>query len=144
MLASEVSYFADRAGGIITRGVLVSVRRVALRAGVYFRAIGRLERALFECAIRVVRVVWSDVLAKVLMRIIVRLLQAARSIPLALAEYIGARMASRAARIAQGWGYEEARDWKNDLGFIRWQALNYLLIRSYLDPSTFREWLNGL
>ena len=144
MFVLECEYLLERTGVVITRGVLVSVRRVALRAGVYFRAIGRLERALFECAIRVVKVVWSDVLAKLLMRIIVRLLQAARSMPLTLAEYIGASMAYRASRIAQRWGYEEARDWKNDLGFIRWQALNYLLIRSYLDPSTFREWLNGL
>ena len=144
MLVPECKYFVERAEGIITRGVLLSVKRKALRAGVYFRAISRLERALLECAIRVVKIVWSDTLAKLLMRIILKLLQAAGQIPLALAEYMGAKMARQTAKIAQKWGYKEAKSWEYDINFMRYQALNYLAIRNILDPIAFKSWLEKL
>ena len=144
MFALECEYLLERAGGVITRGVLVAVRRVALRAGVYFRAISRLERALMECAVRVVRVVWSDTLAKLLMRIILKLVQAVRQMPLALAEYMGAKMARQTAKIAQKWGYKEAKSWEYDINFMRYQALNYLAIRNILDPIAFKSWLEKL
>jgi len=95
------------------------LRRRAVRAGVWFKALDNLERGIMMLTSRVVRRVRSQRLAVILMEIVKKLRDAlegglARSLARAISRSI------RIAHFAVSWGYKGAAHWAWDDGFIRY------------------------
>ena len=102
----------------LTRELIVGVRTRALRRGLWFRVLDRVERGLVDLTIRWVDRVKSGRLAQVLVRILEKLVRAmAGRMVRAMGE--GRQMAFRASWLAVGWGNLPALDWRSDLGFQR-------------------------
>ena len=105
---------------VITRGMLVSVRRVAMRKRVWFRALGRVERGIVSLTIRCVDRIRSVRLAMILKAIVDKLKLAMRSRVERLMDAVGSSLAQKIAEIAVSWGNLEAVKWVSDRGFIRY------------------------
>ncbi len=108
---------------MLFRGELISIKRKALRKGIWFRALDRAERALVDLTIRVVDVVRSDRLAKVLSNPIEKLREAMKTLP-ERAREIGRPLVERLSRIAQSFGNSEAEGWAGDDFFAEYVGLN--------------------
>jgi hypothetical protein len=104
------------------RDTLMKLKLRAMRKGVWFRALPRIDRAIVEATLRVKDNVRSLVLIESLCAVAKKLevllegklLRATREIGFPLAQKLGA--------IAQEWGNKSARDWGLDLRFARFLA----------------------
>ena len=108
---------------LMTREWLVSVRKMALRRGVWFRVLSRVERGVVELTIKCVDKIRSGRLALAISRIVCKILNASKSRFLERVDRIGYDLAERISRIAVGWGYTEALGWRRDLGFVECCAI---------------------
>lgn len=102
---------------------LVRLRVKARRRGVWFTALSRVERGLIDLTIKVVEKVRSFILARSLIDIIKKLMDAMESEVARLMKAVGLPRAQKLSNVAQGWGNKVARFWANDLGFIRYLAV---------------------
>ncbi len=105
---------------MLTRDMLVSIRRVAMRKRVWFKVLDRCERAVFSLTIRCVEKIRSVKLAMVVKAIVDKLEEAVRSRVERLMGSVGSSLARRIAEIAVSWGNLEAEKWALDKGFIRY------------------------
>jgi hypothetical protein len=104
------------------RDALLKLKLRAMRKGVWFRALPRIDRVLIEATLRVTDNVRSLVLMKSLCAVAKKLeilledklLRATREFGFPLAQKLGA--------IAQEWGNKSARDWSLDFRFARFLA----------------------
>ena len=104
--------------------VLESLKRKALRRGLWFRALNSVERGIVDLCIRIKRGfdVKSMRLLRVLAGIVKKIVRFLRS-PCGMESWIrGFRMAFQASWLAVSWGYEEAREWAQDLNYITFLA----------------------
>lgn len=106
----------------------MGVRTRALRRGVWFRVLDRVERGLVDLTIRWVDRVKSGELAKVLVRILGKLVQALDTGMVRFLEK-GRMLALRASELAVGWGNLSAYQWRDDLGFQRTLGVGVLVGR---------------
>ena len=116
-------------GDIISVGRLVEVKRVALRRGVWFRALDRVERGVLDLIIRCVDRIRSAMLAKVVMAILIKLKLAMESMVERMVRVVGRSLAQKVSRIAVSWGNRSASKWAEDPGFARYLAVNVALNR---------------
>ena len=100
----------------LTRETIVGFRMRALRRGVWFRALDRVERGLVDVTIRWVDRVRSGRLARVLLEILGKLVRALESRMVRVME-TGRGMALRMSQLATGWGNQLAWDWRSNVGF---------------------------
>jgi len=107
---------------MFTRGFLVDVRRKALRNGSWWRALDGSDRAFLDLTMRVVDRVRSVDLGVEIVKVLKKLRDAAKSSFVRLMESYGLERAKKLSQQALGWGYEEARGWSHDFGFIRYLA----------------------
>jgi len=105
---------------MLTRDMLVSIRRVAMRKRVWFKVLSRAERAVISLTIRCVDRVRSAKLAMIVTAIVDKLEEAVRSRVERLMGRIGSSLARAIAEIAVSWGNLEAEKWALDQGFIRY------------------------
>ena len=105
------------------RSELVKLRVKALRRGLWFRVLSRVERGLIDLAIKVVEKVRSLVLARSLIGIVEKLLNAMESEVKRLMRTVGLPLAQKLGEIAQGWGNKSAPLWAADLGFVQYLAI---------------------
>jgi len=105
---------------VVTRDMLVSVRRVARRRRVWFSVLGRVERGIVNLTIRCVEEVRSVKLAMIVKAIVDKLKLAVRSRVERLMGSVGSSLARAIAEIAVSWGNLEAVKWASDRGFIRY------------------------
>lgn len=103
----------------------MGVRTRALRRGLWFRVLDRVERGLVDLTIRWVDRVRSGRLARVLVRILEKLVLALES-RMVRADWKGWLLASRLSELALGWGDERAYAWRFDAGFQRALGLGVL------------------
>jgi len=108
---------------MFTRSFIVEVRRKALRRGVWFKALDRVERGIISLVIRVVDRVESAVLGVVLVKIVRKLRDALKSGFVERMEKFGLMQARRLAKHAMEWGYQAARSWASDLRFAKFLTL---------------------
>ena len=106
-----------------SRVELVSIRRRAVRRGVWFRVLSRVERGIVYLTIRCVDRVRSPTLAGVIGRVLAKLADAMRSGVERLMETVGRPLAARLSEFAQAWGHRDAWKWTCDVGFIRYLAV---------------------
>lgn len=106
-----------------SRVELVSVRRRAVRRGVWFRVLSRVERGVVDLTIRCVERVRSPTLAGVIGRVLAKLAEVMRSGVERLMETVGCSLARRIAKLAVSWGLLEAEKWASDKGFIKYLTI---------------------
>ncbi len=107
---------------MFTAGFLIRLRRRAMRAGVWFKALDTMDRGIMILTPMVVDRVRSPTLGRVIVEIVRRLREALdgglmRSLAQAISK------ALRIASHAVGWGYRDAASWAWDEGFIRYLTL---------------------
>ncbi|RLG59141.1 hypothetical protein DRN86_04710 [Candidatus Geothermarchaeota archaeon] len=109
-----------------TRTRLIDIRRRAMRCGVWFRVLSRVERAIVNLTIRVVDEAKSKLLVGTLKKIVDKLCEAMLSFR-DLVSKIGRQLARRISDfLVNKLGYEEAREWAYDRGF--WEYLTVITI----------------
>lgn len=125
---------SDQSQISIESTALARLRIKALRRGLWFRILTRSERALIELSIRVVDRVRGLFLAKMLLSIMQKLLNAMEGIVARSMRTVGRSMAERLSCIAQSWGNESAVGWVEDRGFLQ-----YLVVTHINTPTLFKS-----
>jgi hypothetical protein len=116
-----------RALGSIAGGIglndLSKYKMLALRRGVWFKVLNRLERALINLSIRLLNEIRSSVLADALDSILKKLSDAFEGKIERCMRLFGVSFANKLSLIAQGWGNKTAFKWVQDVNFIRFLAV---------------------
>lgn len=107
------------------RDGLISIKLKSLRKRVWFKALDKSERALINLTIRVVDVVRSGRLAKVLSNAVGKLKEATKSL-LEKAGELGRSLAEKFSKVAQAWGNLGARSWAKDEFYAIYLGLSVL------------------
>ncbi|UCB61190.1 MAG: hypothetical protein JSW72_03845 [Candidatus Bathyarchaeota archaeon] len=107
----------------ISKPDLIKLRIKARRRGTWFRALSRIERGLMDLTIKVVESVRSVILARSLISVAKKLLDALESEVAFLIKTVGPSLAQKLSEIAQSWGNDSAKDWAKDQIFIRYLSV---------------------
>lgn len=113
----------DTTSNFIDKRQLVKLRMNAMRSGVWFRALNRIDRVLIDLTIRVARCVRSSILANRILSITRKLEGLLESRFVRAIREIGFSLAQNLSLFAQKWGNKAAKEWANDFGFARYLAV---------------------
>ena len=116
----------DQYSSPFSRDNLIRLKLKALKSDLWFRALSNVERALVDATIRVVDRVRSSVLAKALLSVVGKLLNASKSRVEVATKQIGLPSARRLSLLAQRWGNKTARQWMYDLSFAGFIAVMHI------------------
>ena len=116
----------------LQRAQLMKLKTKAIRSGVWFRSLSRIDRVLFDLTMKVADTVRSFILAKNILSIVRKLESSMASKFLCAVQEIGFPLARKLSVIAQEWGNEAAREWKYDKGYAK-----YLAAMSFNEPKKF-------
>ena len=116
--------FEVELGGSPSVGMLVEVKKLALRRGVWFRSLSRVERGVIDLTVKCVDVIKSCKLAKVVTAIMDKLRSAMESTVERTVRAVGLPLARKISGLAVSWGNRLAVVWADDLRFARYLALN--------------------
>lgn len=108
---------------ILSRAGLIQLRRRAIRRGVWFRKLTKLDRATVDLTILCVEKVRSPILSRVLATIACKIMKTLRSSYLEVIQ-LGQRLAFKVSELAESWGYHEALVWRDDRNFAIYLGLN--------------------
>jgi len=111
---------------MFSREKLIRIRTVAIRRGVWYKALDRAERGLVELTIRIVRRIGSLLLKRVLTSVFKKLQTAMENKIAHLSRKVGEPLAEKLSLIAQSWGNASAFLWKTERNFIQFLAIMYL------------------
>jgi hypothetical protein len=112
-----------QSGSSISIGKLAEAKRTALRRGVWFRSLNRVERGIIDLTVRYVESIKSTKLAKVVTAIIEKLQMTMESTADKLVRTIGLPLAQKISKIAVGWGNKSASRWADDRSYARYLVL---------------------
>lgn len=104
----------------LSRSEILRVKAKALRKGVWYRILTRVERACIDLVIRLVERVRSCLLGKIVSNVLKKLDEAMESRVQRLMREIGWGLALKLSQIAQDWGNKSAVQWADDSGFMRY------------------------
>lgn len=113
----------DSTSNIITRNQLGKLKLKAIRAGVWFKALPRIDRVLVDLTIQVAENIRSAYLAKSIFTVVNKLEGLLESKIVRFTRTIGVVLVEKAIKIAQTWGNSEAENWSSDLSFARYLAV---------------------
>jgi hypothetical protein len=122
----------DVDSGFLEKAQLIKLKLKAMRSGVWFKALPRIDRVLVDLTIKVAGTVRSFTLAKNILTVIRKLESVMESRFLRAVKEIGFPIAQRFGLIAQKWGNDTAKDWGSNLSFAR-----YLAAMSLNEPKLF-------
>lgn len=105
---------------------LARIKLMAIRRGVWFKVLNRLERGLMNLTFKVTKKIHSKILAKALRSIVRKLLEGLENKVGLLMQQIGSRLAEKLGLIAQKWGNNFARNWSCDKSFVRFLAVMHI------------------
>lgn len=111
------------ASNIITTNQLSKLRLKAIRAGVWFKALHRIDRALVDLTIKVAESIHSSLLAKSILKVVSKLEHLVEGKFARLARTIGQKLAEKTSLFAQAWGNLSARSWATDRSFALYLAV---------------------
>jgi hypothetical protein len=109
-------------GSSLSNGMLAQVKRRALRRGVWFKSLNRVERGILDLTVKCVDSIKSTLLVKLLTAIIDKLHSAMEGTFNRLVRTIGVSIAQKISCIAIGWGNVPAKSWASDLSFAAFLA----------------------
>jgi hypothetical protein len=104
---------------------LISIKLKAIRRRIWFRMLDRAERDIIDLTIRVVDVVRSDRLARVLSNAIGKLREAMKGMIDRVRE-IGGPLAEKLSGVARDWGNMRAKNWAGDKFYAIYLGLSFL------------------
>lgn len=107
----------------LTRRTLADLKRKAIRRGLWFKLLSKVERSCIDITIKVVTVVRSRRLTKVLVPVVQKLLEAMENRLGQSMWQVGYEHALKMSRIAQAWGNSSAIQWSKDSKFVRYLTI---------------------
>ena len=107
----------------IERMQLIKLRQKAIRAGVWFRALPRIDRVLVDLTIKVADTIRSPNLAQSILVIAGKLEGILESKLARFVREFGLPITIKLSVFAQNWGYNAAGKWANDKDFARYWAI---------------------
>ncbi len=114
-----------QSGACISVGRIAEAKKSALRRGVWFRSLNRIERGIIDLTVRYVESIKSTKLAKVVTAIIEKLQMTMESTADKLVRTVGLPLARKISEIAVNWGNRSASMWAEDRSFARFLVVNY-------------------
>jgi len=108
--------------GFIEKKQLIKFKCKAIRAGMWFKALPRIDRVLIDLAIKVTQSIRSQSLAKCIMSITRKLEGLLENRLERAMKEIGFPMARKLSLFAMKWGNSRAQEWTEDVGFVRYLA----------------------
>jgi hypothetical protein len=114
---------SNGASKFIGKEQLLKLRRKAIRAGVWFRVLPRIDRVLVDLTIRVARRIRSASLVRSLLSVARKLEGLLESRFAHAVREIGFSLSCRLSLLAQKWGNKSARAWAGDEDFARYLAV---------------------
>jgi hypothetical protein len=105
---------------MFTSEFLSDLRHRALRRGVWYRALDRVERGIMSLTSRFVDRVESVKLGKALVKIVAKIRDGLKSGFVRHMESYGISRAAEMASQALEWGYSGASDWWRDQAFVKY------------------------
>lgn len=121
MVNTEKSFAKDLVR--LTSANLVKIRLMAIRHGVWFKVLTKLERGLVDLSLKVTKRIRSKMLAKAISSIVKKLLKVLKNNIRLQMIVLGIPLAEKISRIAQKWGNKNAQEWASNIGFIQYLAL---------------------
>lgn len=109
--------------GSLKTAQLFKLKLKAVRAGVWFSALPRIDRVLVDLSIRVAQSVRSAALTESLLSVARKLEVLLEGRVSRAIREVGFSIASRLSMIAQSWGHRAACSWGSDHGFARYLAV---------------------
>jgi hypothetical protein len=103
---------------MFSRSFLIEVRKKALRTKTWWKALDRTDRAIIDLTIRVVNNVRSADLGIEIVKVLKKLNDVLKSPFVRLMESYGLKQARKISQQALSWGFNEAKGWAYDLGFM--------------------------
>ena len=116
--ASQVGNF-----GFFDKTQLMKLKLKAMRCGVWFTALQRIDRVLIDLTIKVNINVRSYTLAKSILTVARKLQEVFQSKLAHKIKEIGIPLTRKLSRLAQNWGNKGAREWVNDADFARYLTI---------------------
>lgn len=110
----------------LERKELIKLKLKALRSGVWFKALKRIDRALIDLTLKVSNEVHSHTLAKALLSVATRVQNALRNRISHVVDKIGFRFARQLSLIAEKMGNTAAKTWRTDPSFAKFLAIMYI------------------
>jgi hypothetical protein len=111
-------------GSLASIQKLAQAKKLALRHGLWFRTLNRVERGIIDLTVRYVDSIKSAKLAKVLTAIMDKLHFATESTLDKLVRTVGLPLVRKISNIAVSWGNHLASKWAEDLSFAKFLVLN--------------------
>jgi hypothetical protein len=105
---------------------LLKLKSKAIRGGVWFRALSRIDRALVDLTIKVTHRVQSVTLARIMFSVVEKLEDALENRLLNTLKEVGFSLARKLSFFAQKWGNHSAREWAFDASFARFLAIMHM------------------
>jgi hypothetical protein len=114
------------ASSFLNKAHLMKLRLKAMRAGVWFRALPRIDRVLVDLTIKVASSIRSFTLARNLL-VVIRKLEGLLESSLSRAfREVGLPLAQKLSLAAQKWGNASAESWPSDSSFIKFLAVMHI------------------
>jgi hypothetical protein len=113
----------DGAANFLERSQLLKLKQRAMRAGVWFRGLPRIDRVLVDLTIQVADCVRSVNLARCLLAVAGKLEALLESKLKRAVREFGLAIVCKLSALALGWGYTAARAWASDREFARYWAV---------------------
>ena len=107
----------------LNRAHLIKFKFKAIRAGVWFKALPRIDRVLVDLTIKVAENIRSPHLAKSILAVLGKLEGLLESSVLKSLRLIGCPLAEKISSIAQKLGNTSAKSWATDLSFASFLAI---------------------
>jgi hypothetical protein len=121
------------ASSFLNKAQLMKLRLKAVRAGVWFRALPRIDRVLVDLTIKVASSIRSFTLAKNLLAVIRKLEGLLESSLSRALREVGLPLAQKLSLMAQKWGNVSAESWPSDSSFAF-----FLAVLRINDAKTFK------
>jgi len=123
-----VAYTAPQSGtfSFLNKKQLTKLKMKAIRSGVWFRDLPRIDRVLVDLTIRVAGCVRSVTLAESILSVVRKLDGLLENRLLRAMREIGFPLACKLSLFAQRWGNRSAGEWPKDTGFARYLAIMQL------------------
>lgn len=112
---------------------LIKLRLRAMRAGVWFKALPRIDRALLDLTIKVANSVRSTTLAQNILAVTKKLEELLESSLQRAFRGVALQLAQKLSSVAQKWGNTSAKNWASEVSFIKFLAVMHIN-----EPKTFK------
>jgi len=108
---------------MFNRQHLFSIRNKALRKGVWYSTLDRVERGIVSLTARLIDRVESEILGVELVKILAKLVKALKSGFVRHMETFGLGRVFELSRFATEWGNSVAKGWAFDTGFVGYVSM---------------------